>query len=163
MWRRAWGSTGSWPRSSSKRNRSLPMNLDRKSGAEAHALHTLRDVEGVRRGEAFGVRRFTGALGSWAPSSSKRNRWLPMNRTADLQVGPQPAGKPAVQRSGVPGAFLRPWRLPLNRHPFGAWNSFRPTAVTPTLPRTEVRTPGHRSFKGATHDKLLVIKSLYDC
>ena len=42
----------------------LSMNLDRESGAEAHALHTLRDVERVRRGEAFGVRRFTGALGS---------------------------------------------------------------------------------------------------
>ena len=40
----------------------LSMKLDTESGAEAPALQTLRDVERVRRGEAFGVRRFTAAL-----------------------------------------------------------------------------------------------------
>jgi len=38
------------------------MKLDTEGGAEAPALQTLRDVERVRRGEAFGVRRFTAAL-----------------------------------------------------------------------------------------------------
>ena len=63
------------------------MNLDREGGAEAHALHTLRDVEGVRRGEAFGVRWFTGALGSCSVSVAARPRLLPSSRTAELQVG----------------------------------------------------------------------------
>ena len=57
----------------------LLMSLDMESGAEAPALHTLRDVERVRRGGAFGVRRFTGALGSCPPSSSRTNRPLPLN------------------------------------------------------------------------------------
>jgi len=55
----------------------LPMNLDTERGAEAHALSRnagLRDVERVRRGEAFGVRRFTAALDSRPLSSSQRNR-----------------------------------------------------------------------------------------
>ncbi len=56
---------------------SLSASLDMESGAEARALHTLRDVERVDRGEAFGVRRFTGALGSAPRSSSRKDKSLP--------------------------------------------------------------------------------------
>ncbi len=57
---------GSWsPCAFNSRMSTLSMNPDMESGAEAHALHALRDVEGIRRGEAprlREVRRFAAAL-----------------------------------------------------------------------------------------------------
>ena len=53
------------------------MNLDRESGAEAHALHTLRDVEGVRRGEVprlREVRRFTLRFGFMSTEPFKKQQ-----------------------------------------------------------------------------------------
>ncbi len=51
------------------------MNLDMESGAEAPQSPAMRDCRAFLRGleprEAFGVRRFTAAMGSWPPGQFK--------------------------------------------------------------------------------------------
>jgi len=50
------------------------MNLDTESGAEAPALHTLRDAERFRRGEASGVRAVYRRFGFMFPEQFKKEK-----------------------------------------------------------------------------------------